>query len=516
VVVVGSGLAGLATALCLQPLPVLLVTEGSLGQSGSTRRAQGGIACAMGDDDRPRDHAEDTIAAGGGLADQDIVESVVAAAPGCIELLRDWGVPFDEGPNGAPALTLEGAHRRRRILHAGGDRTGAALAQALLEKVRATPSIDVIERASVIKLVVGDVQMNGVLVRRSSSITPIAARAVVLATGGTGGLYASTTNPLGNWGAGLRLAAHAGAVLRDLEFVQFHPTGIDLPSAAASGAPLPLASEAIRGEGGVLVDDAGAPVMRAAQGGNLASRDRLARTIWDRLSAGGQVFLDARDALGSRFPQRFPMVTALCRAGGIDPVTQPIPVRPAAHYHMGGVGTDDAGATNVSGLWAVGDVASTRMHGANRLASNSLLEAIAFATFAARDIRSRSHRRPMLDRFPSPSPDATSFYDAPGERAPALRLRRLMDRHVGVERDQHGLEIAIEALSHLRAGSGASGRLAGMAEVAEMITRAALRRQETRGAHARSDFPTVADPPLQQSVRLADIHTGRLEFSWSE
>ncbi len=500
VVVVGSGLAGLATALSLAPLPVLLVTAGRLGAAGSSALAQGGLAAAVGAEDSPALHAADTLAAAAGLAEPTIVAAVTQAAPAAVSRLRDWGLAFDLDDAGGPALTLEGGHGRRRVLHAGGDRTGAAAVRALAAQVRAAPWIAVAEETRLRELLCAEGEVVGALLERDGAATALPARAVVLATGGAGALYAATTNPPSSWGSGLWLAARAGARLRDLEFVQFHPTAIALPELARRGAALPLASEALRGEGAVLRDETGAPVMADDPAGDLAPRDRVARGIWRRLQAGGRVFLDARAALGPRFPARFPGITALCRAAGLDPVRQPIPVRPAAHYHMGGVQTDARGATSLPGLWAVGEVASTGLHGANRLASNSLLEAVVFAGGAAEDIRSREAARTRLRpaafgaRLEAPAEaqvgaQVGAQLGAPGvdEAAAILRLRRLMEARVGVLRDRAGLESALGALDGLRASAG--GRLAAMAEVGRLIAAAALTRRESRGAHARSDWP---------------------------
>lgn len=491
--VVGSGVAGLITALRLAPLPVLLVTEGALGAGGATAWAQGGIAAAVGPDDDAGLHAQDTLAAGTGLGDPRVARDVAAEAATIIGMLRQWGVPFDQDAGGKPALTLEAAHSRRRILHAGGDGTGAALIRTLAARARASGTIDLAEHCSAEDLLVEDGRVAGALLRRGGTLAPVAARAVVLATGGIGGLYASTTNPAGTWGSGLALAARAGGELRDLEFVQFHPTAIAIAAAARRDAPLPLASEAIRGEGGVLVDDLGLPVMSGVPGGDLAPRDCVARAIWKHMEAGRRVFLDARDALGPRFPRRFPAITALCRAAGIDPVSQPIPVRPAAHYHMGGISTDRRGRTSLPGLWAVGEVASTGLHGANRLASNSLIEAAVFGRRAAADIRHTS--RPCC--LPHSGDRLTALQaNAPGSPAiPAVEaeLRRRMDDAVGVVRDRDGLQTTLAWLSGLRDTSAEDGPLRRKVEVALMITAAALARTESRGAHTRRDFP-AADP----------------------
>ncbi|PWG61821.1 L-aspartate oxidase [Sediminicurvatus halobius] len=488
VIIAGSGLAGLSAALRLAPVPVLLITSGRLGRSGSTCWAQGGIACAMDDGDNPEGHAADTVAAGAGLSDDRVAKRVAHEAQRCIGWLWDSGVRFDLADDGRPALTREGAHQHSRILHAGGDQTGAELMRTLEAQVRTTPGITVMEDTQVVDLLVDDSGARGVVAQRGTSIFPVSARAVVLATGGAAALYASTTNPPGNWGSGLRLALRAGALLRDLEFVQFHPTALDLPGNANTGRPLPLASEAIRGEGGVLVDEAGTPVMAGVPGGDLAPRDVVARTLSRQREQGRRIFLDTRDSLGRQFLQRFPGVAGLCQAAGIDPVNQPIPVRPAAHYHMGGVQTDDHGATNVPGLWAIGEVASTGLHGANRLASNSLLEALAYAGWAAEDIRSRTGLARGTPLPPTPEHSAQLVTRSAMTGSSVLRLRHLMDTHVGVIRDRHGLEQVQAQFRALRETAEANGALAAMSEVAALIAQAALTRQESRGAHQRQEF----------------------------
>jgi aspartate oxidase len=314
----------------------------------------------------------------------------------------------------------------------------------------------------------------------------VPARAVVLATGGIGGLYAHTTNPLGSTGSGLALAARAGAVLRDLEFVQFHPTAI-----AAGLDPMPLATEALRGEGAWLVDGRGERFMLGIPGAELAPRDVVARAIFARIAAGEQVFLDPRQALGDKLPQRFPGVAALCRAAGIDPIRDPIPVRPAAHYHMGGIKVDERGRSSVEGLWACGEVASTGLHGANRLASNSLLEALAFARWIAEDVEAaaaasnpgRPHA-PRQDHSGFPAGEALSFAD----------IRKLMDDQVGVVRDSSGLAHAVHRLHAAICHDMEPGSAAGCdaALVGLLVAAAAHARRESRGAHQRRDHPTPA------------------------
>ena len=494
VIVVGGGVAGLATALELAPMPVTVLVPTRAGTDAATAWAQGGIAAAIGEDDAPGLHAADTLAAAAGLGDPEVARRVTDAAPGAIERLIGWGVDFDreagDGKGNATgarlerlALGLEAAHSRRRIVHARGDGTGKAVIDALVMAVRRTPSIEILEDARAVDLALEDGAVVGVHAIMGGQRIYLPARGVVLATGGVGGLYERTTNPLVAVGSGLALAARTGAVLRDVEFVQFHPTAI-LTRSAGGGAAMPLATEALRGEGAFLVNGCGERFMEGIPGRELAPRDVVARAIEAQIAAGQPVYLDTRAALGARVATRFPAVMALCQAGGIDPVSEPIPVRPAAHYHMGGVAVDARGRTSVEGLWACGEVSSTGLHGANRLASNSLLEALAYARWIARDLAAAtvparaSVIAPLSGAAPMHKPDA----------AAVGALRSLMSARVGVIRDEAGLREAIGTLEGLR-NSHAGSMLSDMAMVGLMIATGALSRQESRGAQYRSDFP---------------------------
>ncbi|KMO12904.1 L-aspartate oxidase [Methylobacterium platani] len=490
VVVVGAGVAGLATALRLAPLPVTLVTAASLGEETATAWAQGGIAAAIGADDAPALHAADTLAAGAGLSDPEVARRVAEAGPGLVDWLTGLGLAFDRGPDGAPALGLEAAHSRRRIVKAGGDATGAAVLRTLARAVAACPSVTVVVGRATALMQDGNGRVTGLAVRTGHGPIDLPARAVVLATGGLGGLYRSTTNPAGAVGSGLVLAARAGAVLRDPEFVQFHPTAI----AVSTGGPLPLATEALRGEGAILVDAGGGRVMAGISGAELAPRDVVARAIALRTGRGEAVFLDARRLDVAR---RFPTVAALCRAAGLDPATNPIPVRPAAHYHMGGIRVDGRGRSSLPGLRACGEVAATGLHGANRLASNSLLEAMAFADLIAADIRGMEGRA----AGPSRAPDPVSAPDALPE------IRALMEAEVGLVRDAAGLARAVARLAAL-ARAGSAEAAAGL-----LVAVAALGRRESRGAHWRADHPGQSAPrsteiTLGQALAAADAVAG--------
>ena len=488
VIIIGGGIAGLATALRLAPLPVTLIAGAKLATGAATAWAQGGVAAAIGADDDPTLHAADTLKAGAGIADAAIARAVTAEAPHAIAWLDALGTPFDRDVSGRLALGLEAAHGRRRIVHANGDATGGAILTTLIAAARATPSIDIIEDARADALVRDqDGAIVGVMARRGAHRDYLPAGAVVLATGGIGGLYPHTTNPLSAVGAGLAMAARAGAVLRDVEFVQFHPTAIEL-----GRDPMPLATEALRGEGAVLVNGGGELFMRAVPGAELAPRDIVARAIWRELQRGERVYLDGRASIGADFPRRFPSVTRLCRDAGLDPMTTPIPVRPAAHYHMGGIKVDARGRASIANLWACGEVAATGLHGANRLASNSLVEALAFAKWIAADIAARDTPRGIARPVVLPSPLA-----ATASRA-AIRAR--MAAALGVIRDAAGMEAAIAEFAGQPDDDSA---LVGL-----LIAAAAWRRTESRGGHFRADHPiNKPDWARSSEITLAEAHS---------
>ncbi|HKY01175.1 MAG TPA: L-aspartate oxidase [Burkholderiales bacterium] len=494
VIVVGAGIAGLATALRLAPLPVTLLVKAPLGTEASTPWAHGGIAAAMGNEDAPEFHAADTIKAGAFHCDEEIVASVTAEAPACIEDLIRHGVKFDRDAQDALSLGLEAAHSQRRIVHAGGDATGLQVVNALIKAAKASPSIEILDDVIVTELVLEEEGVRGVKGLRAGTPFYMPARAVVLATGGAGGLYANTTNPIGSIGSGFVLAARAGAVLRDVEFVQFHPTAM-----AVGRDPMPLATEALRGEGAVLVNSRGDRFMADVPGQELAPRDVVARAIWAEIERGQDVYLDARAKVGARFPHRFPAVYALCQNAGIDPLKQPIPVRPAAHYHMGGIAVDQNGRTSVPGLWACGEVAATGLHGANRLASNSLLEGAAFARWIAVDIAATEV--PRTARLQSVDSD---FIPRVAGGAEVQHLRDLMTRNVGVTRDEASLTEAIHELSDVAFGRSA---VADRALAGLFIAVAANMRTESRGAHFRRDHVELRDEWAHRiELTLADLH----------
>jgi L-aspartate oxidase len=487
IVIVGGGLAGLFCALKLAPRPVTIITAAPIGEGASSAWAQGGIAAAVAEGDTPEAHARDTILAGAGLVDKTVALAMAREAPDRIRDLLAFGVPFDKDLEGHLLVGQEAAHSTRRIVHMRGDQAGRAIMVALVAAVRQMPSIRVLEGYVAEDLITEDRTVTGLRARVADGrAINIAARALVLATGGLGHLYAVTTNPAEARGQGIAIAARAGAVIADPEFVQFHPTAIDV-----GRDPAPLATEAIRGEGATLVNRAGERFMRKIHpDAELAPRDIVARGVFAELQAGRGAFLDARTAIGASFAQKFPGVSEYCRSAGIDPARDLIPVAPAAHYHMGGVATDATGRTSLDGLWAAGEVASTGAHGANRLASNSLLEAAVYAARIAEDLGGLAPSRRARNEPDTSSRgvDAT-IVDPARERA----LRQLMSTHVGVIRDAAGLRHALADIARLEHESANSPALRNMATAALLVTAAALRREESRGGHYRSDFPKT-DP----------------------
>jgi L-aspartate oxidase len=484
VVIVGGGLAGLFCALKLAPRPVTVISAAPLGQGASTAWAQGGIAAAVAEGDSAEAHAADTVAVGAGLVDEGIALGLAREASARIHDLLHYGVPFDRDLEGKLAVAREAAHSARRIVHVRGDMAGKAIISALIEAVRRTPSIRVIQGYIAEALLTEDDAVAGLQLRKTGDATArpvtIASRAVVLATGGIGHLYAVTTNPAEASGLGLAIAARAGAVIADPEFVQFHPTAIMI-----GRDPAPLATEALRGEGATLINDRGERFMPARHPlAELAPRDIVARGVFAEIAAGHGAFLDARAALGAHFAEKFPTVYASCMAGGIDPVTQPIPVAPAAHYHMGGISVDLHGRTSLKGLWAGGEVSSTGAHGANRLASNSLLEAVVYAARIAEDIAGSPIA--AAARLPAASITPRNCAMPPLTEA---SLRRMMTSHVGVIRDADRLATAVRTFAAIERDTG-NIALRNMATTALLVAGSAWTRRESRGAHYRIDYPT--------------------------
>ncbi|HSA54857.1 MAG TPA: L-aspartate oxidase [Gemmatimonadaceae bacterium] len=480
--VVGSGVAGLHTAWrASEKADVLVLTKRSLFDS-ATAYAQGGIAAALGAGDSPNLHWQDTLAAGGALCDEEAVRVLVEEGPARVRELQLAGAHFDLTPKGALQLGREAAHSRRRIVHSHGDRTGAEVARTLVERVQASPRTRVLERARVLDLIVENRRCAGVRASVVGQAVEIRADATVLATGGCGQIYRYTTNPVVATGDGYAIAHRADVRLADMEFVQFHPTALDTPE-----NPLSLVSEAVRGEGALLLNGELRRFMPSRHRlAELAPRDIVSREIFREKARTGHVWLDARP-IGDDFPDKFPGIFALCAARGIDPRRELIPVTPAAHYMMGGIATDLRGRSRLPHLYACGEVAFTGVHGANRLASNSLLEGLVFAERIARDLGSVPE---------SPAPRRAGRWSVPtlpdrgAAQVAADSIRTLMWEHAGIDRDARGLRYCLDALVEIgnRLPRGATEEL-NICETAMLVVRSALARKESRGGHYRRDIP---------------------------
>jgi len=507
VVVVGSGIGGLACALSLAPRSVTLITKTPQLQGGSSLWAQGGIAAAVGPNDSPAAHAADTLSAGAGLSNPERTRQLTEEGAASLQWLVQEGIPFDRDLHGALALAKEAAHQFARVAHAGGDTTGQVLIQSLIERVREAPTIKVLEDSFACDLVVRKGRIQGLVAfNRNDGWVFHKAPQVVLATGGIGMAWWHTTNPVEATGDGLAMAARAGARLANLEFVQFHPTAMAVES--KKGASLPLLTEALRGAGALLLDESGERFMLTEHPlAELAPRDVVARAIHRKTCAGQRVFLDLRAVLTGEHAAAFPQAIETARAAGFDPYEEPLPITPAAHYHMGGVEVDNVGRTSVEGLWACGEVATTGIHGANRLASNSLLEALVYARRVAGELR----RAPGIESGELSS--LPKLPDLPSESAlDALhelvnKTRDTMSRYVGILRSGDELDIAYSKLANvarnLRDIDTVSSQLQtpaidvvrqwgearNLILVARLVTLAAMRRKESRGAHYRDDYP---------------------------
>ncbi|HST92904.1 MAG TPA: L-aspartate oxidase [Brevundimonas sp.] len=487
--IVGGGLAGLSAALEAAPRKVLLVTPAPLLEACSSAWAQGGVAAALSEKDAPSSHAADTVGAGAGLVEPEAARALTDDGRAAVEWLAALGAPFDRQADGGFALSLEAAHSHARVARVGGDGAGRAILSALVAAVRAAPHIEVWEDARLRGLLQSDDDgaVCGAMIERRGSgalrTVEVTAPAVVLATGGAGGLFAYTTTPAALLGEGLALAWRAGAEILDPEFVQFHPTAIDVGL-----DPMPLATEALRGEGARLVDGEGRFLLGGAEDADLQPRDVVARAVHAARAAGIGAFLDAR-AIGAGFPEEFAAVFAACMRAGLDPRLDPIPVAAAAHYHMGGVVAGPDGRTSLKGLFAVGECAATGVHGANRLASNSLLEAAAFGRRTGR-AAAAEEASPSRVRVPTAAPDLSDEQ--------LQRLRATMSADVGVVRDRAGLMRALAVIDDLEQTAGPALPLI----AARLIAEAALARRESRGGHFRSDYPATGAEAKHTRLRL--------------
>ncbi|WP_293575207.1 L-aspartate oxidase [Phaeobacter sp.] len=495
VVIVGAGMAALYAALELAPRPVLMISPEPLGEGASSAWAQGGIAAAMDQADSPAAHARDTQRAGAGTVAAEVAAMVTRLARDHVHELTDLGTPFDRTPDGGFVMSREAAHSMARVVRVKGDQAGKQIMETLIAAVRATPSVQVLEGTQAVRLEVCEGAATGVWISPATGgCAPqlLRAPAILLAGGGSGGLFAHTTNPPRIRGQVIGLAARAGALIADPEFVQFHPTAFDIGE-----DPAPLATEALRGDGAILINANGDRFMQSVHpDGELAPRDIVARAIFAETQAGRRPMLDTRAALGAEVISRFPTVAETCARAGIDPVAEPIPIAVAAHYHMGGIDTDVQGRSSLDQLWVCGEAASTGLHGANRLASNGLLEALVYARNAATDI-AQQLAQTAADPTAATSDLQLSFDASPlTATAPAsaiAKLRETMTAHVGVRRDDAGLKSALATIETLLAQHGDDESFANMCATATLIAAAALQRRESRGGHFRDDCP-ASDP----------------------
>lgn len=502
VVIVGGGLAGLFCALRMAPRPVTVLAAAPIGTGASSAWAQAGIAASVMPGDTVEKHVQDTLVAGAGIVDEHIARLMAGEASDRILDLVEFGVPFDRDLEGKLTASREAAHSENRVIGVQGDRAGKAIMEALVATVHATPSIRLLEGFVAEELLSEGKRVVGLLARGDRGTNPhrieLKTNVVIMAAGGVGALYEVTTNPTQARGGGAGMAARAGAVIADPEFVQFHPTAINVGK-----DPAPLATEALRGEGCTLHNDAGERFMlKVHKDAELAPRDVVAKAIFEEVASGRGAWLDAREAVGSHFAEEFPTVYSYCQEAGIDPVTELIPVIPAAHYHMGGIFVDADGRSTVDGLYACGEVTSTGAHGANRLASNSLLEAVVFAGRIADDV---------LLHYPSGSLNKIierSLGDDEGRNEPPLmpRLRKIMSQYVGVSRNGDGLRTAIAMIVELEQ-ENKSARFRNALTTAKLVSVCALLREESRGGHQRTDFPQKMDAFKKRSfITLAEAN----------
>ncbi len=480
IVIVGAGLAGLFTALKLAPLGVILITSKKLGSGTSSQWAQAGIAAAVGKHDSVSSHLNDTVQVGGGIVDKKIAELVIKNGPERVNDLISLGVPFDIDENQELILRKEAAHEHNRIVSVRGDMTGKKIMEVLTRLAKESHHIEIIEGQNAVELHQRDNSIVGVTIQNSSKQTYIKSNCIILATGGIGQLYKVTTNSKEALGDGVGMAARCGAVLSDMEFVQFHPTAFDIGL-----DPAPLATEALRGEGAKIINSNYENFMMDAHPeGELAPRDIVARAIFTEQKKGSQIYLDCRGDLGARMKIEFPTVYELCKSNKIDPEKNPIPISPAAHYHMGGINADKYGRTNITGLYACGENACSGIHGANRLASNSLLEAIAFAEIISNDVKDQINRFEDNAEY---SPKIVKVKNLDHHDLNILRV--VMTKFVGVERNQSGLEKAFDTIREIYFKYKKEGYDNNSLITSLLIIKSAINRKEQRGSHYRTDHP---------------------------
>lgn len=496
ILIIGAGLAGLFLALRLAPRRCTIISPAPLGKGASSAWAQGGLAAALDPKDSAENHASDTVAAGAGLVDPIIAKMIAEEGPARVRDLIELGVPFDRTPDGKLALSLEAAHSMPRVARVAGDLAGKAIMGALTAAIRASDNVTLIEHVKAVGLLQDDYGRiaGAILADRQGRHSQFTSPETVLCTGGSGGLFRVTTNPRQARGDALAMAYSAGGVISDPEFVQFHPTAMDVGL-----DPSPLATEALRGEGAILIGDDGSPFMaKYHPDAELAPRDEVARAIHSERAAGRGAYLDTRAAVGDHIQDHFPTVFAACMAAGIDPRQKPIPVAPAMHYHMGGILSDMWGRSSLNGLSVCGECASTGAHGANRLASNSLLEAVVMAARIADRLRESELK-------PAQASEGTVPADLPD---PSLQeLRASMADKCGVVRNATGLTEMITTIDDMQEQYGEARALV----AAKLIAEAALSRKESRGGHFRSDYPEATSEIHRTFVRKPEADEPILE-----
>ncbi len=491
VVIVGGGVAGLTVAINLAPRKVCVITKDSLGINTSSTWSQAGIAASVDKNDSNEMHISDTLKTAKGLGNETVARKIISESKATIKDLEEIGVKFDKNPDGSFNLGLEGAHSHNRIVGSKGDSSGIEIMRGLIDEVKKLDHITVLENVSIDSIMHENNTIYGVIGRFTDKNIPnnhvvIQSSHIVLATGGLGGIFANTTNPRTSYGEGIALAAQVGAVLTDMEFVQFHPTGLDFGL-----DPTPLATEAIRGAGAHLINQNGERFMLGIhEEVELAPRDIIAQNIFKQIDAGNSVFLDCRKNIGIDFKIKFPQVYSYCTKAGIDPSKEMMPIIPVAHYHIGGVKTDLRGRTSVEGLWCCGEASATGVHGANRLASNSLLEALVFGKIVANEI----NKEPLKQNAEVISSSFIRTYKEKTKnkiRAKKFiwQLRSTMMRNLGIVRNQASIAKGLSDIIRIeRESRGMSAKLNDMILVSKFIICGAFKREESRGCHLRSDF----------------------------